>query len=340
MTGIKHSNGYKIDDVLPTPEPEMVGPSIAPQSVKINLETILSAVRPIKSNIPVDCYSAATLGTHREGNAVLIDKEGLFLTIGYLLVEATDILIGGLEEKVLHAQAVGYDHETGFGLLRSVERPDFAPMQLASDADHLVSEKKVIVAAHGGVRRALDARIADRRLFAGSWEYMLESAIFTAPLHPSWSGAALIDPETGFLCGIGSLFIQGPGENDKNEQGNMFVPIELLSPILNDMIESGRRIGPSRPWLGMHLTEAMGHLVVSSVFDNGPADRADIRPGDVIDHIEDQFVDTLELYYRNLWSTGEAGASVKLGIIRGTSGSDIFVRSGNRHDFYKLPQKH
>ena len=340
MTNIKHSNGHKIDDVLPTSEPEMVGPSINPQSVKIDLETILSAVRPIKSTIPIDCMSAATLGTQREGNAVLIDKEGLFLTIGYLLVESTDVMVGGLGKQVLHAQAVGYDHETGFGLLRSIEKPDFSPIKLASNADHLITEKRVIVASHGGVRRALDARIADRRLFAGSWEYMLESAIFTAPLHPSWSGAALIDPETGLLCGIGSLFVQDPSGEDENVQGNMFVPIDLLSSILNDMIQYGKRTGPSRPWLGINLSEAMGHLVISSVFEGGPADRADIRPGDVIDHIEDQFVDTLEAYYRNLWSTGEAGAPVKLGIVRGASGSDIFVRSGNRQDFYKLPLKH
>jgi len=340
MAGVKHSNGHKIEGVLPASEPELAGPAIEAESVAFDLETTLSAVRPLKSSVPADCHSAATLGTEREGNAVLIDESGLFLTIGYLVVEATDVLIGGPGGSVMHAQPLGYDHETGFGLLRTVDKPEFEPIRLARDADSLTPGARVVVASAGGAGRALDAHVADRRLFAGSWEYMLDSAIFTAPLHPSWSGAALIDPESGMLCGIGSLFVQGPGGEDEDEQGNMFVPIELLNPIFDDRMQYGRRSGPPRPWLGMHATEALGHLVVAGVFDGGPADNAGIRPGDVVEQIEDDSIDTLEALYRRLWSVGEAGTSVKLGIIRGATGMDIFVRSGDRRDFYKLPRRH
>lgn len=340
VNGVKHSNGHKFEGILPSTEPELSGPAIAAGSVTFDLDTVLTAVRPLRSSVPADCHSARTLGTEREGNAILIDGNGLFLTIGYLVVEATEVLIGAPNGAVLNAHPIGYDHETGFGLVRSLEQTDFSPIELAPNSQKLTRDSRVIVASAGGPSQALDAHIADRRLFAGSWEYMLDSAIFTAPLHPNWSGAALIDPGTGELCGVGSLFVQGPAGDEDEEQGNMFVPIELLTPILRDLLKTGRRSGPRRPWMGLHAAEALGSLVVVSVFDGGPAFKAGIQPGDILEQIEEKPVDTLESFYRELWSAGEAGASIKLGVIRGSTGMNIFVGSCDRQDFYKQPQRH
>ena len=340
INGVKHSNGHKIEGVIPSNEPTIPGSTIEASKVKFDLEAVLSAVRPLRSVVPADAHSAATLGTEREGNAVLIDESGLFLTIGYLVVEATDVFIGGSDGTTINAHPVGYDHETGFGLIRSVEMPAFPPIKVGDDSNKLVKGSRAIVASNGGTRSALDAHVVDRRLFTGSWEYMVESAIFTAPLHPSWSGAALIDPENGSLCGIGSLFIQGPSGENEDQQGNMFVPIELLSPIIDDLLKIGRRAGPARPWLGMHASEALGHLVVGSIFERGPAANAGVQPGDVLEQVEDKPVESLEEFYRELWSAGEAGTSIKLGIIRGSASMDIFVRSGDRREYYKQPRRH
>lgn len=340
MDGVKRANGHRLDGLLPIARPPMPGPHPTEDDVGFDLEAALAAVRPLRTSVPPDCHSAATLGTEREGSAVLIDRSGLLLTIGYLIVEATDVVIGGPDGKPMAAQAAGYDHETGFGLVRTVEPLDLEPLTIASSMDRMVRDAPVVAAAHGGAGQALLAHVADRREFAGSWEYMLSAAIFTFPLHPHWSGGALLDRTDGALVGIGSLFVQGVGGSGGEEQGNMFVPIDLLPPIYDDLVRFGRAMRPPRPWLGMHTTEALGHLVVAGVFDGGPADSAGIRPGDLIDRVEDAEVKTLPDMYRRIWSVGNAGADVKLSVIRGSRGLDVFIRSADRRDFYKLPRRH
>ncbi len=340
MSGVKKANGHRLDGILPITEPPMPGPHPTEDDVGFDLDAVLAAVRSLRSIIPPDCHSAATLGTDREGSAVIIDESGLLLTIGYLIVEATDVTIGGPDGKPMVAQPVGYDHETGFGLVRTIEPLDIQPLKMARNLDRIERDTPVVVASHGGAAQSLLGKIADRRLFAGSWEYMLESAIFTYPLHPHWSGGALIDRTDGTLVGIGSLFVQGVGGSGGEERGNMFVPIDTLAPIYEDLVKMGRSSKTPRPWLGMHTTEALGHLVVAGMFDGGPAESAGIRIGDLIDRVEDDKVETLEDMYRKMWSVGGAGADVKFGVVRGSRGLDIFVRSGDRRDFYTMPRRH
>ncbi|MGO4139889.1 signal protein PDZ, partial [Rhizobium brockwellii] len=73
-------------------------------------------------------------------------------------------------------------------------------------------------------------------------------AIFTAPAHPSWGGAALIGSD-GKLLGIGSIRLQ-MSHGDEVADINMVVPIDLLPPILDDLLNRGQVNRPPRPWLG------------------------------------------------------------------------------------------
>ena len=340
MSGVKKANGHRLDGVLPIAQTPMPGPHPTQEDVGFDLEPTLAAIRPLRSSVPPDCHSAATLGTEREGSAILLDETGIFLTIGYLIVDATDVLIGGTDGDPIDAQCIGYDHETGFGLVRTVEPLDIPPIKIAPNIATVQRDSPVVLISHGGVEQSLLGNVADRRLFAGSWEYMLESAIFTYPLHPHWSGGAVVDREEGHLVGVGSLFVQGVGGSGGEDQGNMFVPIDLLAPIYDDLVKLGKSTKAPRPWLGMHTTEALGHLVVAGVFDEGPADSAGIRAGDLIDCVEDEEVKTLEEMYRKMWSVGDAGADVKFGVIRGSRGLDVIVRSADRREFYTMPLRH
>lgn len=340
MAGVKKANGHRLEGILPIAEPPMSGPHPTQDDVGFDLDAVLAAVRPLRSTIPPDCHSAATLGTEREGSAVLIDESGLLLTIGYLIVEASDVTIGGTDGKPMVAQAVGYDHETGFGLVRTIEPLDARPIKMAQTLDAIQQDTPVIVASHGGATQSLLGEVADRRLFAGSWEYMLESAIFTQPLHPHWSGGALLDKSDGTLLGIGSLYVQGVGGSGGEVQGNMFVPIDTLAPIYDDLAKVGRSTKTPRPWLGMHTTEALGHLVVGGMFEGGPAESAGIHVGDLIENVEDTKVETLEDMYRKMWSMGGAGVDVKFSVVRGSRRLDIIVRSGDRRDYYTSPRRH
>ncbi len=340
MTEITRANGHRLDGILPLGEPPIPEPQPTDDDVSFDLEVGLSSVRSLKSKVPPDAHSARNLGTEREGNAVLIDEDGTLVTIGYLITEATDVFIGGPDGKEVPAQVVGYDHRTGFGLVRVVESLNLQPLKIATNVDDLLTDNKVIIAAAGGVPASILGKVEDRREFAGSWEYLLDKAIFTSPLHPRWSGGALIDPVRGLLVGVGSLFVQDPGGTNSESQGNMFVPTDLLSPIFKELVTTGRAKSFSKPWLGMQTAEAMGHLVVSGVHGGGPADKADIQVGDIIEEVESQLVDSLSDMYRKFWAVGPAGADISLRITRGSHQLDIVIRSGDRHDYLKVPRQH
>ena len=120
------------------------------------------------------------------------------------------------------------------------------------------------------------------------------------------SGAALINKD-GELVGIGSLFVMDAMTPGQRLPGNMFVPIDLLKPILAEMIETGRQKAGRRPWLGVNCIEDEGRLKVLRVSADGPADKAGIASGDIILAIGGEKVRDLADFYRRLWMSGEPG---------------------------------
>ena len=233
-------------------------------------DDILSGVVRIKTFINPDGNTLKNLGRDREGTGIVIDGDGLVLTIGYLMVEAYAAEVVAKDGHAIPANVVGYDHETGFGLLRAIMPLKVRPIELGKSAD-VKEGDPVVVASFGGAERALPAHVVALSPFAGSWEYLLDRAIYTAPPHPAWSGAALLNRE-GKLVGVGSLILGDAAGSGR--PGNMFVPIDLLPPILADLIADGRVSGPGRPWLGMTTEEAHGRLMVSAVTAGGPAEKA------------------------------------------------------------------
>ena len=213
----------------------------------------------------------SNLGREREGSGIVIDESGLVLTIGYLMVEAHAAEIVTNAGRTLPASVVGYDHETGFGLLRTLEPPKIKPLAFGRSAD-LKEQDPALVASYGGAGAVLPVRVASRREFTGSWEYLVEGAIFTSPPHPAWSGAALISRE-GKLIGVGSLIVGDANGENEPSPGNMFVPIDLLPPILGDLLAKGRVAGPGRPWLGVNAQAVHGRLMVGRVAPGSPAEQ-------------------------------------------------------------------
>jgi S1-C subfamily serine protease len=161
----------------------------------------LEAIVGVHAEIPPEARTAAYLGTVREGSGVVIDDAGLVVTIGYLITEAIAAEVTTAGGKVSRAAVVGVDLTSGLGLLRAGEGLPVRPMSIGS-AQGLVEKTPVVVAGSGGLDSAQPAVVVSRRAFAGYWEYLLDDAIFTAPPHPAWSGAALLAPD-GRLAGIG-----------------------------------------------------------------------------------------------------------------------------------------
>ena len=305
-------------------------PAYAEQDAK----EILKAVVKIRTVIPKDAHSAGTLGTEREGNGVVIDSKGHILTIGYLIVEAETIEVTGPEDKPVKATFIGYDHNTGFGLLRTEKPLEVVPMKLGQSSEVKEGEP-VLVAGFGGTDSIQVARVISRKEFIVYWEYLLEDAIFTAPAYSNFGGAALIDRD-GKLLGIGSLFTQVMIPGLATIPSNVFVPIDLLNPILNDLKTTGRSSKAPRPWLGINAEEAHGRVFVTRVTPGGPAEKAGLTPGDLILTVNKNAVSGLADFYRKVWALGNAGVDVPLNILQGIEIRDIKVHSGDRYQFLRL----
>jgi len=308
----------------------------SPEDFDFDLDRALNAVLRLEATVPQDAFSAGSLGTERAGNAVLIRDNGLVLTIGYLMSEADTIWLYANDGQALAGHALAYDYETGFGLIQALGRFNMPPLPIGSAADLDVGSS-VIVAGAGGRRRSIAAQVMVRREFAGYWEYLLEEALFTAPAHPNWGGAAVIAPD-GKLAGIGSLFVQQSVDGGPAQDLNMIVPIDALEPIMKDLLTYGRVPRPPRPWLGIYAAETDGRVVVVGLSPKGPAQAVGIKKGDVILTVGDREVTTLAELYRQVWSLGDAGVEVPLTLARDERPRLAAVKSADRSQFMKTPR--
>ena len=297
-------------------------------------EDVLGSVVKVKAKALPDARSNASLGSAREGSGVIIDDRGHILTIGYLVIEADAIEVTTVAGKTSPATLVGYDHATGFGLLRAGLPLGARSIDLGASAE-LALREPVMVAPYGGRESINLAYVVSKRQFAGSWEYLLDSAIFISPPTLTWAGSALISRE-GKLVGIGSLLVRDSVETGVPLPGNMFVPIDLLKPILADLIDKGRAPGDARPWLGMATEEVQGRLFVVRVSKEAPADHAGIRRGDIVVGVGADTVTTQAALYQKLWSLGAAGIEVPLKVLQGASLKEIKVRSIDRTEYFRV----
>jgi S1-C subfamily serine protease len=303
----------------------------------LDLERISRSVVKLRADVPEDAFTAGILGSQRTGNGVVINSDGLILTIGYLVTEATDVWLTTADGRELAGHPLAYDQVTGFGLVLPLEKAAIAPVPLGLSSALEVGDQAFAVSSPE-FGEPQPVHIFARREFAGAWEYLLEDAIFATPAHPHWSGSALIDSR-GCLAGIGSLLVRELTEGAEMD-ANMFVPIDLLKPILEELTTHGRASRQARPWLGVYTAEMTGKIYVTGVAEGGPAHLADIREGDLIMRVAEHDVATLPDFYRRLWAVGPAGTGVPLTAIRGGTRLHLNVRSVDRIELLKRPQAH
>ena len=309
----------------------------SPDEAQFDLVSALDSVVLLRTEIPADAFTAPILGTERAGNGVVIREDGLILTIGYLITEAESIWLTTNRGTVVQGHALAYDQNTGFGLVLPFGSLGVRPLERGSAAA-MSTGAEVIVIGQGGRSHALKAKIVAKREFAGYWEYVLDEALFTAPAHPQWGGAALVGAD-GRLLGIGSLLVQ-EAVGGKTVDGNMFVPVDLLAPILDEMLATGRPARPPRAWLGIYATEMDGHLVIGGLAPGGPAERAGAKLGDLVLEVGGERVADLAAMFRRIWAAGPAGSEVTLKLSRRGASSNVQIRSADRSDFLKKPRLH
>lgn len=298
----------------------------------MDISTIRRSVVAVRASIPEDAFTAGTLGIQREGSGVVISPKGLVLTIGYLITEAEEIWLTRHDGKVIAGHALAYDQETGFGLIQALSSLDLPVLEIGSSAQARIGDEVTVIDGAGQVGNCY---IVAKQEFAGYWEYLLDEAIFTAPAHPSWGGAALVGKD-GRLLGIGSLRLQ-MSKGGAVADINMMVPIDLLPPILDDLVTRGQVNKPPRPWLGAFSAESSNGVVVMNVAPGSPAAKAGLKQGDVIAEIRDGDVEGLADFYRKVWKSGPAGAEIPIRVLRDGLDAWLRVKTADRQSFLKKP---
>jgi S1-C subfamily serine protease len=317
-----------------------------PADYAFDLEPAMSAVVGLRAAVPEDAFTAQVLGTERAGNGVVISDNGLVLTIGYLITEAEAIWLSPNVGPPVEGHALAYDQETGFGLVQALARLPVPALPVGNSGKARIGDA-VIVAGAGGINRSIAARIVAKQEFAGYWEYVLDEAIFTAPAHPNWGGTALIGT-SGELLGIGSLKLEHGRDNPVEQRGgedisghlNLIVPIDLLKPIFEDLLRHGRPNKPPRPWLGFYAAEIENRIVVIGLAERGPAQRAGLRTGDIIQSVNSEEVFSLAAMFRRVWAVGPAGVDLRIKVEREGRTIDSKVVSADRSSFFKAPRLH
>jgi S1-C subfamily serine protease len=293
------------------------------------LERASASVVGVVARAVDDARSAATLGLERSGSGVVIEPGDLVLTIGYLILEAEQVLLVTDDAREVPARVAAYDVATGFGLLQPLAPLRIAPAPLGAAAEVTVGEPLMVVS--GGEDGAVGvARLVSRRAFAGYWEYHVDGALFTAPARPDHSGAGLFNGR-GELVGIGSLVVAdalGPGEGRLG--GNMFVPIDLLRPILPELRARGSSAPSRRAWMGVNCIEAEGSVRVVRVNRDSPAELAGLEPGDRIVRIDGTEVHALDVLWKTLWAGGAPEREVTLDIVRRGQPQTLKLQSVDR----------
>jgi S1-C subfamily serine protease len=314
--------------------------SVQPKSAdyRYDLDHALSSVVGIRTIIPGDAFTADTLGTERTGNGVLIGADGLVLTIGYIITEAETVWLSLIDGHAVPGHVLGYDQVTGFGLIQALAKLNLPALPIGESSAAQLGDE-VVIGGAGGRQRSVAAKLVGRQEFAGYWEYVLDEALFTSPAHPHWGGTALIG-SGGDLLGIGSLQLEQAREGGKSEHINMMVPIDLVKPILSDLQTRGQPNRPPRPWLGLYATEIEDKVVVVGLAKNGPAQRADLRTGDIVLSVGGTEVTNLAGLFRRVWSLGDAGVEVPVRAYRDGKTLDLRVKSGDRNRFLKAPRLH
>ena len=298
-------------------------------NVKENLQSIVA----VNTYIPENSFSADLLGTERTGHGIVIGNDDLIVTIGYIITEAETIWISTNDSDAVPGYIVGNDYESGLGLIRPMS-PMGLPAMECGNLDDLNDDCPVLIAVHGGLGYMMESRITEIKQFAGRWEYILEKAIYTSPVHQNWAGAALIG-EDGKLHGVGCLLIQDMESSDKISGFNMFVPIDVILPYIDEIIKFGARKTRPRPWLGLLVQEEDTQLVISGIFTGCPADKAGLKLGDKITAVDNKPVTELAPFFRAVWSMGNSGCEIPLKIIRNSNEMDVVVKSSDRDSSFR-----
>ncbi len=305
-------------------------------SYNFDIHETVESIVPINTYIPENSFSAEMLGSERSGHGIIIDDDGLLLTVGYLITEADSIWITPKGREPVPGYIVGNDFESGLGLIKPMKPLNLPKIEFGT-VTKLKKADKVVLANSTGLASLVESKIISIKEFAGRWEYLVDQAIYTAPALSNWAGSALIGLD-GLLYGVGCLLIQDPEAEKEVSACNMFVPTDTIRPYISEIKTFGGRKRPPRPWLGMLVQEEDEVLVITGIFTGCPADDAGLQLGDVITHVGDAPVYKLRELFAEIWQLGHSGVEVPLQLVRDGKEYKVEILSSDRESsFFRGP---
>jgi serine protease Do len=304
-------------------------------STEEDIRKIYQSIVKIDSIVPADARTAKALGTVRGGNGVVIDDKHI-LTIGYIVVEAETITITLPNGGVVPAELIGYDHTTGFGILKTILPSKLSSLKIG-DSDNLNKEETLYVLPYLSEGAPSAVKMVSRRSFTGWWEYFLDKPIYTHPMNSSFAGSALIN-EFGEILGIGSLYVSDAAAKGIPSPGNLFVPINDLKPILDDLIVNGKRTSDVKPYMGLTSNDDNGKVMITRVNDDGPAAKAGFMENDIILKVNKINIPDTENFYKTVWSQGGPGTLLDFEIERNSQIISLKLTTMDRNDFFVKPK--
>jgi serine protease Do len=292
------------------------------------IHSILPATVSLAVKIPENHPSARNLGSERVGSATIVDADGYILTVHYVTVGASSIVVTMADGEEHPARIAAQDQETGLSLLK-IDAHGLPYLKLAPPDSAALGQAVVMVGSSGqNGRRVSGGYVSSLDAYDGEWEYMIDKTIRVTAFNPGFGGCTLANFR-GELLGVVSLNLSEVGKF------SLAIPIDYYRTYEQELKQHGQvRSRPRRPWLGLYTQPLAGHVIVGGVVPHGPAAKFGMRQGDIILAVEKNDIRSRQELYQEMWKK-RPGERISFRILRDDQSFDLEVVGGDRADRYR-----
>ena len=260
------------------------------------LEKALRATVGVHTHIPPNHVSNAIgLGTDRRGTGTVVSSDGLVLTIHYLLLGATKVIVTLPNGEQRDATIVGKDYSTGLGLLK-IDGANHPHLEVVSSGNSVVGEDVFTVASLGSDKRCADnGMITYLGPFDAVWEFVLDRSICVTAtsLNLGLPGGPILNRRVQVI-GVSYLNFTDPG------RPILGIPGEYYLNIRDELARHGRVSKPQRAYLGVVSYTLRDHVIIANVMPGGPGEKAGLKQGDLVLAIDGKDISERRLLYEGL----------------------------------------
>jgi S1-C subfamily serine protease len=292
------------------------------------VKRLLPSVVYIHTEVAPSHPSTKILGDERMGTGAVIGRDGLILTVNYVVMGGKTIEVSFERGRTQRAEIIAQDFDIGLAVLK-VKRRDL-PAPPTASSETLTRGTPVFALASLGMRerRVAGGVVTYLGEFEAYWEYRLERGIVSSAANPGPGGGPLFTL-LGQMVGVVSLNLSEIARN------SLAIPVECFEMNREELLRHGRMVSrPPRAWIGVFAHPLEEGVVVAGVVPNGPGARCGVQEGDVIVALDSQEVPTLKDLYLNLWRHGP-GDRIELEVLRDNELRVVHVTGGDRAEFYR-----